>query len=112
MMLKQEEFSAALRKKISAAGSQSALAEKLGMTQSRISDYLRGRFQVHDITIGTLHKLFPEMEIDLHSCEHSNEGMAEKMEEMLLKIYRSLPEDQQIKCFAMLLSNFGKKKGD
>ena len=108
-MLKQEDFAAALRREISAAGSQNALARKAGMKQSQISDYLRGRFQIKDIAIGTLARLFPELEIHLHKSVRSEGKVSENLEKMLLDLYRSLPEDQQVRCFAMIMAHFGQK---
>ncbi|MBR4075725.1 MAG: helix-turn-helix transcriptional regulator [Lentisphaeria bacterium] len=56
----KKEFAAALRREIANAGSQTALAKKIGVQQSRISDYLTGRYDFSNMTIGTLAKFFPE----------------------------------------------------
>ena len=61
-MLK-ENFMKALSEAIGRAGSQTMLAKNSGMQQSRISDYLSGRYDFYNITIGSLLKLFPELEI-------------------------------------------------
>ena len=54
----------ALQEAVRRAGSQTALAQRTGMNQSRISDYCRGRFAVENMTIGVLTRLFPKMLID------------------------------------------------
>ena len=54
-MLTQDEFRAALSKSIFEAGSQTALAERLGMTQCQLSDYLRGRFLIENMTLVNLY---------------------------------------------------------
>ena len=51
-------FAAALRREIANAGSQTALAKKIGVQQSRISDYLTVRYDFSNMTIGTLAKFF------------------------------------------------------
>lgn len=57
-------FLNALSEAIRDAGSQTALAKRSGMQQSRISDYISGRYDFYNITIGTLYKLFPDMSIN------------------------------------------------
>ena len=59
----------ALRQAVRRAGSQRALAESARMTQSRISDYLNGRFRIGNITLNTLCRLFPGMRIRFFSPE-------------------------------------------
>lgn len=108
-MLTQEEFAQALRREIAKAGTQSALAEKSGMRQSQISDYLRGRFQLREITVGTLYRLFPQLEIRLQSETDEPEPASRNMEALLAELYRSLPPEQQVRCFALVMANFGKK---
>jgi len=108
-MLTQDEFAEAMRLEIDSAGSQAALAEKLGMTQSQISDYVRGRFQIKDITIGTLYRLFPNTIINLQGLSVAKEPIAKNLEEQLLEIYHGLTPEQKVKCFAMVAANFGEK---
>ena len=60
-MLK-ENFMKALSEAIGRAGSQTMLAKNSGMQQSRISDYLSGRYDFYNITIGSLLKLFSPLD--------------------------------------------------
>ena len=92
-MLTQDDFTNALEAEIQKAGLQTALAEKLGMTQSQISDYLRGRFQIENMTIGNLFKLFPATRINLQG-ENTEEPVAKSLEEQLRSVYRHLSPDQ------------------
>lgn len=108
-MLTQDDFQSALAKSIKEAGSQIALAEKLGMTQSQISDYLRGRFPVENMTIGNLYRLFPATVIHLFGENVEKEPVAKSLEEQLFETYHSLQPDEQVRCFAMIMANFGKK---
>jgi len=104
-MLTQEEFTKALEAEIQKAGSQTALAEKLGMTQSQISDYLRGRFQIENMTIGNLFKLFPSTKIRLQG-EEIEEPVAKSLEDQLLTVYRHLSPEQKVKCLAIVVAHF------
>ena len=108
-MLTQDEFREALSKSIFEAGSQTALAERLGMTQSQISDYLRGRFLIENMTIGNLYKLFPNTTINLLGNSSIQEPHAKSLEEQLFEIYRSLTPDEQVRCLVMVAANFGVK---
>lgn len=107
-MLTQDEFKQALEAEIQKAGSQTALAEKLGMTQSQISDYLRGRFQVENITIGNLCKLFPNTQIKL-SGTILEEPIAKSVEDQLLEVYRRLTPEEKVRCLAIVIANFPNK---
>ena len=104
-MLTQEDFKKALETEIQKAGSQTALAEKLGMTQSQISDYLRGRFPIEKMTIGNLFKLFPGTKIKLLG-EEIEEPVAKSLEDQLLTVYRHLSPDQKVKCLAIVIAHF------
>lgn len=58
------DIRSAIREAIRRAGSQAALARSVGMTQSRISDYLNERCEIGNITFATLLRLFPQIKID------------------------------------------------
>ena len=107
-MLTQDDFKQALEEEIQKAGSQTALAEKLGMTQSQISDYLRGRFQIENITIGNLYKLFPNTQINLSGTSIA-EPIARSVEDQLLEIYRQLNPEEKVRCLAIVIANFPDK---
>ena len=44
-------------------GSQKALAEKTGIKQGRISDYINERYDVGNCSINTLRRFFPELRL-------------------------------------------------
>ena len=104
-MLTQEDFKIALEAEIKKAGTQTALAARLGMTQSQISDYLRGRFQLKNMTLGNLFKLFPCAQISLSGIICA-EPMAKSMEDQLLTIYRQLSPEEMVKCLTIVVANF------
>lgn len=107
-MLTQEEFRKALETEIRKIGSQTALAEKLGMSQSRISDYLRGRFQIENMTVGTLFKLFSSAKIELQG-EDITAPVEKSLEEQLFSVYRQLTPDQKVKCLTLIIAHFPEK---
>ncbi len=107
-MLAQDEFKKALENAIKQAGSQTLLAQRLGMTQSQISDYLRGRFQVENMTIGNLYKLFPNASITLEGVSRTD-TVQQTLEDELLTLYRSLSPEQQVRCLAIVAANFPEK---
>lgn len=99
------QFLTALREAIRTAGSQTELARKAGMQQGRISDYLTGRYDVDNITLGTLRRLFPDMQIQF---THSN-CQVDNIRNELLEIYDSLDAKGQAHLLAMAAANFGDK---
>lgn len=104
-MLTQEDFTKALEAEVQRAGSQAALAQKVSMTQSQISDYLRGRFHLENMTVGNLLKLFPCTQISL-SGERPDEPVARSLEEQLFGIYKNLDPDQKVRCLAIIAAHF------
>lgn len=110
----QTDFLTALREAIRRAGSQTELAKNAGMRQSRISDYLSERYKIENITLGTLRKLFPELEIHyFHSGVKESAGdVSEALEERLLTLLRRLNTSDQILCFEMIARTFGDKFAD
>lgn len=104
-MITQEEFKFALEESIKEAGSQTELASRLGMKQSQISDYLRGRFPVENITIGMLFKLFPNTKINLRGVAQT-EPIRQSLEDQLLHIYRHLTDTEKVKCLTIIAAHF------
>ena len=56
-------FIKAISESIKEAGSQKNFSEKVGIHQSRISDYANANYDFKNITVGTLIRLFPEIQI-------------------------------------------------
>lgn len=59
----ESDFLNAIKEACSRAGTQAALALQAGIAQGRISDYLNKRREIFNMSLGTLLKLFPEMQI-------------------------------------------------
>lgn len=93
------------------AGTQAALAEKAGISQGRIADYLNGRCAIGNMTVSTLLRLFPEMTIDFFGGKSSNES-DNALKEELLRIFDSLDERGKVRLIAMAAANFGERLAD
>ncbi len=106
------EFVAAMIAAVSAAGSQKALSEQTGIHQSRISDYSNGNYDFSNLTVGTLIRLFPDLEIIYHHGQENLAGAEEvfdKMEKRILAMFRKLGDDEKVLCFEMMSRTFGEK---
>lgn len=101
----KKEFAAALRREIADAGSQTALAKKIGVQQSRISDYLTGRYDFANMTIGTLTKFFPEMQISF-SPDSSAPAVEQELEKQVLALFRSLSPEEKARYVMMVSAHF------
>lgn len=89
-------------------GTQQALADMAGLSQSTISDYLRGRCSVGNMTVSTLLRLFPDMIIEFFG-KRAETPSAELRRAQLLKIFDGLSEEAQLAAIAMMAANFGEK---
>lgn len=104
----KEQFLAALRQEIARAGSQTELAKKIGVQQSRISDYLTGRYDFSNMTIGTLQKFFPELQLSFSGSAHPDSSAVEKeLEKQVLELFRSLPPDAKARYVMLVSAQFG-----
>ena len=105
-------FVVAMASAISAAGSQKALSVSTGIHQSRISDYTNGNYDFDHLTVGTLIKLFPHLEIIYHTDNVQSMGadqVFDKMEKRILAMFRQLDDDNKVLCFEMMSRTFGAK---
>lgn len=62
-MTSDSEIREALVSACKRMGSQKALAEKTGIKQGRISDYINERYDVGNCSINTLRRFFPELRL-------------------------------------------------
>ncbi|MCI5778424.1 MAG: helix-turn-helix domain-containing protein [Lentisphaeria bacterium] len=100
-------FVAALREAVHRAGSQTALARSAGMQQSRISDYLSGRYEFGNITIGTLEKLFPELQfVFFPSAPYPSSGLESEMEKQILEHFRRLSPAEKARYMMVVAAAF------
>ena len=102
-------FRRAMLEAIRRAGSQKKLSEETGIHQSRISDYVNGQYDFSGVTVGTLIKLFPELEIlYFEQPPSATEGdVGEAVERRLRAMFRRLSADEKVLCFEMISRTFG-----
>ena len=104
----EKDILIALQEAYRQAGTQVALAQRAGVSQGRIADYLHGRCSIGNMTVATLLKLFPEMSIDFFGGISGNMA-SDGMRSQLLEIFESLDGREQARLLAMAAANFGDK---
>ena len=103
----KKEFAESLRREIANAGSQTALAKKIGVQQSRISDYLTGRYDLTNMTLGPLSKCFAEMQIRF-SADSSASAVEQELEKQVLALFRNLSPAEKARYVMLVSAHFGK----
>lgn len=102
-----------MRRLIEEKGSQKNLSDITGIHQSRISGYLNGTFDFNNLSIGTLIKLFPQLQISYFDTVKENADTSDEvfdlMEKRLLKMFRRLNAEDRILAFEMFSRTFGNK---
>ena len=104
----KQDFLQALSEAVKRLGTQSALAKQAGMAQGRISDYLTAKYDIGNMTIDTLLKLFPEITISFFKDTEKDNIIPQLLENQMLELFRKLPPEEQIKCFGLMCQKFGK----
>ena len=101
-------FKAAVEEAISTAGTQKKLAEQTGIHQSRISDYSNGNYDFSNLTVGTLIKLFPNLDI-IYNPEAAaiSDDAITAIEHRLLTLFRRLPVNDKILCYENIAKTYG-----
>ena len=108
-------FSRAMADAVKRAGSQKALAEQTGIHQSRISDYVNANYDFCNLTVGTLIRLFPELDIIYHLSQDngaSDAKLVATIEKRMVAMFRRLGADDKILCFEMMSRTFGDRFGE
>lgn len=102
----KQKFLRALREAVDRAGSQTELARSAGMQQSRISDYLTERYEFDNITIGTLRRIFPELQLTYFVSNEPIHQVEEELEKQILTHFRSLSASEKAKYMMIVAANF------
>ena len=106
----KQNFLDALREAIHRAVSQTELAKSAGMQQSRISDYLSTRYEFDNITVGTLRKIFPELQLIYFIAKGPNQtDVEEELEKQVLSHFRRLDASEKAKYMMLVAANFPEK---
>ena len=98
-----EDFLEAMKKGLKKYGSQKAFSQATGIHQSRISDYANGHYDFENLSIGTLHKLFPNMRIVYFPEEQVAQTSDQTLEIINARIQAILqrlsPAERVLKCW-------------
>lgn len=106
----KDQFIAALKDAVLSAGSQVELAKQASMHQSRISDYLNGRYEFENMTIGTLLKLFPELKIVYYPEQKQLDNQLEQeLEKQVIELFRGLSAEAKARYVVMVSAKFSDK---
>ena len=109
----ESEFITAMKRLIEEKGSQKNLSEITGIHQSRISGYLNGTFDFNNLSIGTLIKLFPQLQISYfdtaNATADTSSEIFDMLEKRLLKMFRRLNAEDKILAFEKMSRTFGDK---
>ena len=104
------DFANAMAAEIKKAGSQKSLAEQTGIHQSRISDYVNANYDFCNLTVGTLIRLFPDLDITYHhpgDRKIDDADIVATIEKRLIAMFRRLDAEDKIRCFEMMSRSFG-----
>lgn len=107
-----EAFSRAVARAIKKSGSQKELAAQTGIHQSRISDYVNSRYDFSNLTVGTLIRLFPKLDIIYNTHDGASadsDRLLEEMEKRIIANFRHLSLSDKIVLFEEI-SNFCRTK--
>jgi len=105
--VKIKEIEIALKEALKRAGTQLALAEKAGISQGNLNGLLNGKNKIENMTVGTLLKLFPDLEMKFSHSGLSNIKF-DPLEEQALEVIHSLNMREKAKCLAIIAANFNK----
>ena len=98
-----QAFVEAVVKRIKTAGTQKKLADTTGIHQSRISAYANGNYDFSNLSLGTLIRLFPDLQIAyIQDNRATQNDLVVEMEERLIALFRGLEPRDQVRCFELL----------
>ena len=104
----EQDILDALREAYKRSGTQAALAEKAGVSQGRIADYLNGRCSVGNMSVSKLLKLFRDIRIDFFGDKTGDTGV-DLIRKQLLEVFDTLSPADQMKCLSLVIANFPDK---
>lgn len=99
-MFTDKEFIQALQKMCRKAGSQLALSQMTGTSHTAINNILNERSQIENVTIGTMRRLFPDMQVVLVPKDN------EPVEKCLIAGIQNLTESDKLMLLAAMFANF------
>jgi transcriptional regulator with XRE-family HTH domain len=106
--MNENDFILALKEAVARAGTQSKLAKRIGCSQGNISDYLTGRCSIGNMTVSTMLRFFPEIQIHFFGDQEKDETV-EELKAELIRIFDSLSSAERVHLLSLVAANFGKK---
>lgn len=107
-MVTENDILIAMRELYGRLGSQQAMADRAGITQSTINAYLNGKAKIENMPVGKFIRLFKEMKIEFFGGTTGN-LVVDELRGQLLSIFDSLSDSDKVKMIAMVAANFGEK---
>lgn len=110
----EKRLKKAFQRSLELAGTQKELERKTGVPQGNITNFVNGHRKLVNMTLTTLAKLFPEMEISFFAGEREPAVAKDYPEEekRLLEYFRNLTDLQKLEHFSEIkkTAEFGKSK--
>lgn len=108
MAMTEKDFIDALKEAVARAGTQNKLAKQTGCSQGNISDYITGRCSIGNMTISTMLRFFPEIQINFFGGQSKDETV-EELKAELIRIFDSLAPAERVHLLSFVAANFGEK---
>lgn len=106
--MNENDFILALKEAVARAGTQNKLAKQIGCSQGNISDYLTGRCAVGNMTVSTMLRFFPEIQIHFFG-EPVKDDTVEELKAELNRIFDILTPADRVHLLTIVAANFGGK---
>ena len=106
--MNEDAVLAALQNLYFQQGTQKALADLAGITQSTINAYLNGRAKIKNMPVGVFLRLFRDMEIDFFA-KHLRRKNNDLLQNQIMEIFDSLDEREKVRMVAICAANFPDK---
>lgn len=109
-----ETVEKALFEAVKRAGTQLGLAERSGISHGTLNGYLNGKNKVENMTIGTMLRLFPDIDISFFrdqrpSLTHAPPPPLDSIEKRLYDFIGMLSSEEKIDCLMFLSAKFRDK---
>ena len=108
---KMQQLKEAFLRAIDMAGNVHRLHLKTQVSEASLNRYRSGRQDIVNAPFFTLMQIFPELELCYFPPETPTEGDA-MLEERLLKMFRDLSKEEQIKCLTLVAAQFPERIKD
>jgi transcriptional regulator with XRE-family HTH domain len=100
-MIKEEDFLNAVRKAIELSGNEVKLGTKIGIDRAVINRIKNKKTPIDNITVGTLRKMFPDMQIDFFGTA-GQKGYSAK----IIKMLNQLSDDEQLELMLAIAAKY------